>query len=289
MGIRFRWLGYVCFEFVLPSGKVLIVDPYIDYSPTAPIQCREVTGADYIALTHGHYDHITDVGSLLQKFHSKVLCSREIAEPLSRVFNIDLGDLIRVSAGDQVDFDDLRIEVKRGQHINLLPPMRQAYAHLLGREADSAWTFKEIQKEIETALNRVQKPETAAMLEKLDMAGVTGGEQLNFLFQTQDNLRLFFYSSGPEDHLRPVLVEARPQVLFIQLGGTDIEKMADIAAVSGAGLVIPTHHDGNGKESSRRLADKFADLLANRSKARFLNIEHGKWYEIATVCQDLDF
>jgi hypothetical protein len=95
-----------------------------------------------------------------------------------------LGDLIRVSAGDRVDFSDLRIEVKRGQHINLLPPMRQAYARLLGKEADLAWSFKKIQKEIETVLNRVQKPETAAMLEKLDRAGVTGGEQLNFLFHT---------------------------------------------------------------------------------------------------------
>ncbi len=287
MGVRFRWLGYVCFEFVLPSGKVLVVDPYIDYSPTAPIKGSEVTGADYIALTHGHYDHITDVGYLLHKFHSKVICSREIAEPLSRVFNIDLGDLIRVSADDRVDFCDLRIEVKRGQHINLLPPMRQAYAQLLGKEADLAWSFKKIQKEIETALNRIQKPETTAMLEKLDRAGVTGGEQLNFLFQTEDNLRLFFYSSGPEDHLRPIAAEARPQAIFIQLGGTDLEKMAEMAAISGAGLVIPTHHDGNGVESSQRLAGKFAHLLAKKTKARFVNIEHGKWYEIATHCQPL--
>jgi L-ascorbate metabolism protein UlaG (beta-lactamase superfamily) len=285
MGVRFRWLGYVCFEFVLSSGKVLVVDPYIDYSPTAPIKCSEVTGADYIALTHGHYDHITDVGYLLNKFHSKVICSREIAEPLSRVFNIDLGDLVRVSAGDKVDFSDLRIEVKRGQHINLLPLVRQAYARILGKEADSSWSFKEIQKEIETALNLVQKPETAEMLERLDRAGVTGGEQLNFLFQTEDNLRLFFYSSGPDDHLRPVAAEAHPQVVFIQLGGTDLEKMAEMAAISGAGLVIPTHHDGNGAESSHRLAEKFADLLAKKTKAQFVDIEHGKWYEIATHCR----
>jgi L-ascorbate metabolism protein UlaG (beta-lactamase superfamily) len=285
MGLRFRWLGYVCFEFVLPSGKVLVVDPYIDYSPTSPIKCSEVTGADYITLTHGHYDHITDVGHLIRKFHSKVICSREIAEPLSRVFNIDLGDLIRVSAGDRVDFSDLRLEVMRGQHINLLPLMRQAYARLLNQEADFNWTFKEIQKKIETASNRFPKPETAAMLEKLDLAGVTGGEQLNFLFQTADNLRLFFYSSGPEDHLQPVLAETRPQVIFIQLGGTELEKMADLAAISGAGIVIPTHHDGNGVESSYRLAGKFADLLAKKTKAQFINIEHGKWYEIATYCQ----
>ena len=81
MGVRFRWLGYVCFEFILPSGKVLVVDPYIDYSPTAPIKCSEVTGADYIALTHGHYDHITDVGQLLHKFHSKVYAARKSPNP----------------------------------------------------------------------------------------------------------------------------------------------------------------------------------------------------------------
>jgi L-ascorbate metabolism protein UlaG (beta-lactamase superfamily) len=285
MGVRFRWLGYVCFEFALPSGRRLVVDPYIDFSPTAPIKCSEVTGADYIALTHGHYDHITDVGQLLQRFHSKVICSREIAEPLSQVFHIDLGDCIRVSAGDRVDFSDLGIEVKRGQHINLLPPMRQAYTRLTGKEVDLTWTFKEIQKKIETALNLVQKPETTAMLEKLDLAGVTGGEQLNFLFQTEENLRLLFFSSSPEDHLRPVAAEARAQVIFLQLGGTDLEKMADLAAISGAGLVIPTHHDGNGVESSHRLAGKFADLLAKKTKARFMDIEHGRWYEIATLCQ----
>jgi len=65
MSIKLRWLGYVCFEIVLPSGKVLVIDPYIDYSPTAPIKCQEVTGANYIAITHGHYDHVTDVRSVI--------------------------------------------------------------------------------------------------------------------------------------------------------------------------------------------------------------------------------
>ncbi|MEW6185766.1 MAG: MBL fold metallo-hydrolase [Thermodesulfobacteriota bacterium] len=285
MGIRFRWLGYVCFEIILPSGKVLVVDPYIDYSPTAPIKSSEVTGADYIALTHGHYDHITDVGLLMEKFNSKIICSREIAEPLSKVFHIDLGDCLRVSAGDRIDFSDLHIEVKRGQHINLLPPMRQAYSRLIGKEPDSNRTFKEIQKEIETFLKIRPDRETAAMLEKLEQAGVSGGEQLNFLFQTEGNIRLFFFSSGPEDHLRPVLREACPQVLFIQLGGSDLEKMAEMAAISGAGLIIPTHHDNGGAENAHRQAQKFAALLADRSKARMMDIEHGCWYEIDTACR----
>jgi L-ascorbate metabolism protein UlaG (beta-lactamase superfamily) len=285
MAIRFRWLGYVCFEFILPSGKVLVVDPYIDYSPTAPIKSTEVTGADYIALTHGHYDHVTDIGPLMRKFHSKILCSREIAEPLSKAFNIDLGDLVRVSAGDQIDFNDLRIEVKRGQHINLLPPVRKAYERVVGQKAEEIWTFKEILKKMETALNISSSPETAAMLDRLEEAGVTGGEQLNFLFQPEGNLRLFFFSSGPEDHLRPVLREASPQVLFVQLGGSDLEKMAEMAAISGAGLVIPTHHDNGGAENAHQQARKFAALLAEKTRAQFVDLEHGRWYELDTICR----
>ena len=41
MSIKICWLGYVCFEMVLPSGRVLVIDPYIDYSQTAPIKCQE--------------------------------------------------------------------------------------------------------------------------------------------------------------------------------------------------------------------------------------------------------
>jgi L-ascorbate metabolism protein UlaG (beta-lactamase superfamily) len=287
MGVRFRWLGYVCFEFILPSGKVLVVDPYIDYSHTSPIKCEEVTGADYIAVTHGHFDHITDLGALLHKFHSKVLCSREIAEPMTRAFNIDLGDLIRVSAGDVVDFKDLRIEVKRGEHINLVPPMREAYVRLLKKEPDPAWTFAEIQRELSAALNTTQEPKTAAILDKLNKAGVTGGEQLNFLFQTKGNLRFLFYSSGPEEFLQTVVAKARPNAIFVQLGGSDLEKIADVAALSGADIVIPTHHDGSGARNAHQITRNFSEILARRTNAQFMDIEHGKWYEISTVCRSV--
>jgi len=287
MGIRFRWLGYVCFEFILPSGKVLVVDPYIDYSPTAPIKCAEVTGADYIAITHGHYDHVTDTGALMRKFHSKVLCSREIAEPMSRAFGIDLGDLIRVSADDTVSFPDLRVEVKRGQHINLIPPMRQVYARVMGKEAEPGMSLQEIQSALNPALHRLQKPETGVMLEKLDKEGVTGGEQLNYLFQADGNLRLFFYSSGAEEHLRSVVAEAKPNVIFVQLGGTDMEKIAEVAALSGADIIIPTHHDGGGIESTHLLAGRFARLLAGKTKAQCIDIIHGKWYEIGLTCNEI--
>jgi len=61
LSIKLRWLGFACFEIVLPSGKVQVTDPFIDYSQSSPIKSSEVTGADYIALTHTHFDHCTDL------------------------------------------------------------------------------------------------------------------------------------------------------------------------------------------------------------------------------------
>ena len=69
---------------------------------------------------------------------------------------------------------------------------------------------------------------------------------MNFVFQTRDNLRFYIYSSGIYEYLRQEVIEAHPNVLFVQLGGLNPEKVADIATLSGAEVIIPTHHDGGG-------------------------------------------
>ncbi len=276
MSIKFRWLGYVCFEMVLPSGKVLIIDPFIDYSETAPIKCKEVTGADYIAITHGHFDHITDVGPLVKKFNSTVICSRQIAEPLTRLFNLDFHDVIEVTAGDNVVFDDLRIEVKQGKHINLARRMRERYEHITGKKAGPDMSMQEMRKAIQSS----HAPELNEMMKKIGAAGLSGGEQLNYVLQASDNQQLYIYSSGTYEFLCHEVMQSRPNVFFPQLGGCDLKEVAEISALSGAEIVIPTHHDGDGIEAMHKSVQELSKHLASRSKAQVIDIEHGKWYEL---------
>ena len=264
MSIRLRWLGWACFEMVLPTGKVLITDPFIDYSPTSPIKSGQLTGADYIALTHSHYDHCTDVGNLVKKFDSKVICSASIAGRLVEFFGFKWTSLVRVRAGDRLVFTDLEVEVKRAEHVYL--PFKQ-----------------------EDELKANYPPPLDEMMPAMIKAGlhqvpVRDMEMVNYVFQTPDNLRVLMFGGGYFDYQRHEVARSRPNVVLLQIGPPAL--LAEFAALSGAEVVIPYHHDARAEETHQR-AREIAEQVARRSKARFVDIEHGKWYELGVKASDL--
>jgi L-ascorbate metabolism protein UlaG (beta-lactamase superfamily) len=257
MGIKIRWLGFACFEIILPSGKVLITDPFIDYSSTCPIDTGQLKGADYIALTHTHFDHCTDLGLLVKKYNSSVICSHLAAGALCEYFDFKWTSLVRVRGGDEVVFDDLKVQVKRAEHI-YMPITRE----------------QEMNMKFEPPLDRMMPSMITAGLHQMPVRDM---EMLNYVFQTGDNLRILMFGGGLFPWQRHEIAGVRPNVLIIQVGSA--EETAEFAALSGAEVVIPHHHDMKFEETHPR-AREIARQLASKSKARLLDIEHGKWYEI---------
>jgi L-ascorbate metabolism protein UlaG (beta-lactamase superfamily) len=265
---------------------VLIIDPYIDYSATSPIKCQDVTGADYIALTHGDFDHITDVGPLVKKFDSRVICSHQLAEPIAKAFDLDSSNIIRVTAGNNLIFDDLKVEVKKAEHVGRVESAMWTYEKLTGKKPASNMSYPDIQKEVRLVEKQRNigassaSPILTEMRNKLNAAGVIRGEMLNFVFQTNENLRFYIFSAGAYDFLFEEVKEAHPNVFLPQLAGVYAEKAANFCAHSGAEIIIPTHHDPFGAEAAHLLAEELANHLAMKSKAQVLDVVHGKWYEL---------
>jgi L-ascorbate metabolism protein UlaG (beta-lactamase superfamily) len=258
MSIKLRWLGWACFEIILPSGKVLITDPFIDYSPSSPIKTDQLIGADYISLTHTHFDHCTDVGSLVKKYHSKVICPVSMAGRLIEFFGLDWANVIRVRAGDRIIFDDLQVEVKRAEHIHL---------HYTREE--------ELRAYYPPPLNEMMPAMIAADLHQMPVRDM---EMVNYVFQTGDNLRTLMYGGITAEYLRHEVVQTHPNIALFQ--ALDPALVADFAALCGAEVVIPYHHDMR-MEDTHRLAGELAGLLEARTRAKCLDIEPGKWYEVA--------
>jgi L-ascorbate metabolism protein UlaG (beta-lactamase superfamily) len=76
------WLGHSCFSIV--TGKhTLLVDPFLDDSPTAPVKSDAVK-ADFILITHGHFDHISDAVKIAKRTGATTVSNFEISQWLGK-------------------------------------------------------------------------------------------------------------------------------------------------------------------------------------------------------------
>lgn len=60
------------------NGKHILVDPFISSNPKAASIDINSLKADYILLTHAHYDHITDVEAIVDRTKAKIISNHEI-------------------------------------------------------------------------------------------------------------------------------------------------------------------------------------------------------------------
>lgn len=75
-GVTITWLGHGTFLFETPSGKRILLDPWLDGNPKFPEQLKDqvTTNVDAIALTHGHFDHVNDVVGIAQQTRAPIVC-----------------------------------------------------------------------------------------------------------------------------------------------------------------------------------------------------------------------
>ena len=113
------------FEIRLPNGKVILVDPCFrtfraDRTYTSVfldgLTREDVTGADYILLTHSHYDHDLDVGFFTEKFQSKVFCSAMVAEELLKYHNLCYDNIIPIFPNSRYTLEDFTLETFQAKH-----------------------------------------------------------------------------------------------------------------------------------------------------------------------------
>jgi L-ascorbate metabolism protein UlaG (beta-lactamase superfamily) len=76
--MQITWLGHGTFQFRLPSGQTIIMDPWTDGNPAYP-KSHTIDRVDTICISHGHFDHIHDAVPLATKFKPEVVAIYETA------------------------------------------------------------------------------------------------------------------------------------------------------------------------------------------------------------------
>jgi len=97
------WHGHAAFDIVTPKGKVLMIDPWLKnpMNPDAkngkdPVAA--VAKADYILLTHGHFDHVGDSVAIAKKTGARLVTNFELGTNMAKLLGYPK---------DQMGFDTL--------------------------------------------------------------------------------------------------------------------------------------------------------------------------------------
>lgn len=76
-GNKLTWLGHAAFRITTPSGKVIIIDPWIKSNPACPGSLKNMEKIDIMLITHGHFDHIADAVDLGKKHKPQIVAMPE--------------------------------------------------------------------------------------------------------------------------------------------------------------------------------------------------------------------
>lgn len=76
--MEFTYYGHSCFKATV-NGKHLLFDPFITANELAKTVDLDKIEADYILLSHGHFDHVADAEAIAKKTGAVVITNYEVA------------------------------------------------------------------------------------------------------------------------------------------------------------------------------------------------------------------
>lgn len=78
MALELTWLGHGSWSISTGEHNILL-DPFLDDSPTAPVKADDVA-ADFILVSHGHFDHVSDVENIAHRTGATVISNFEVCQ-----------------------------------------------------------------------------------------------------------------------------------------------------------------------------------------------------------------
>lgn len=256
-GIDIKWLAVTAFE--LRCGDTTIVtDPFITECAQTDLDWNAVENCHIICLSHAHWDHITDIPRLMDKFSPLLLCGDQTATPMAQWLNCSPSHIYPMYPDMELDFGDVKIKALYGRHTNL------AGGH-------NDWVAR-------TQANPIAKadPHIAAM------QGVGGMEYRNYLFTLPNGTKILLWGNNPTPVQVNLCKALKPDIAIIQrsVKPEEIAGKAAFAAAIGCKVLIPHHHDFKTPEDPKTIETFREEFLKRVPDGIFLNPVHGQWMHL---------
>jgi L-ascorbate metabolism protein UlaG (beta-lactamase superfamily) len=207
------WMGQAATRITTPSGKVIVIDPFLVNNPKTPAQYKNLDGVgkvDVILVTHGHGDHTGDVKELTARTGAKVFGPAGLIATM-----IDLG---WVTSEQGVRFG-------KGGRVNPLGP-----------QVTITQVRAEHSSEV-TVVDPATKKSTT----------YPGGEPAGFIIEVENGFKLYHMGdTGIFGDLRLISDYYKPDLILMPIGGHFVMDPRDAAYATKELLkprfVIPIHY-----------------------------------------------
>ena len=111
--VKVTWLGHATVLVETAKGTTLLIDPFIEHNPKYPRGFALPEKIDYVLLTHGHGDHISDAAPVAERTGSPVVAIYELADFVSRQGEVKT---IGMNLGGTVQLDDVAATMVEAKH-----------------------------------------------------------------------------------------------------------------------------------------------------------------------------
>ncbi len=111
---RFTFLGHSTVRCDLPSGEVVLLEPWVQGNPACPEELKTFERLDAILITHAHSDHMGDAVEIAQKYRpQKVVATFEICHWLA---SKGVENTAPMNLGGSQDVLGMKVSMVRADH-----------------------------------------------------------------------------------------------------------------------------------------------------------------------------
>lgn len=116
MSVTLTWHGHSCWT-IESDGTTLLIDPFLSDNPLADVGPDDVD-ADYILLSHGHFDHVGDAVDIAKRTGATVISTFEVVNYCQEQ-GVENGHGLNIGGGYEFPFG--RVQLTIAFHTSMLP------------------------------------------------------------------------------------------------------------------------------------------------------------------------
>ena len=118
--VTLEWLGWSHFRLTSPTGKVILLNPFIEGNPDTAVSVDDITQADLILAADGHRDEVGNTVQIAQNTGARVFVPFELGSWLIEQ-GVPQGQVVRSNPGGRLQLDGITVRMVGSVHGSGLP------------------------------------------------------------------------------------------------------------------------------------------------------------------------